>query len=130
MEKKRLLYIGITVAVVAVVGIAVLALTSQKPETTADGSAPKAYVQITDDGFVPETIKVAAGTEVIWQNGTETPLGVASNPHPSHTALPGLDSKDPIAPGAKYNYTFNKSGKYIYHNESDPKVSGMVIVDD
>lgn len=89
-----------------------------------------AEVQITDQGFVPQTLKVKPGTTVVWTNKEDdTPHRVASNPHPEHTGTPGLDSQENIAPKGTYSYVFDKPGTYEYHDHLNPTRNGTVVVE-
>src|SRR3990167_585192 len=47
----------------------------------------------TNGGFEPQSPRIPVGTTVEWINVSEKPLWVASDPHPSHTNLPGFDQK-------------------------------------
>ena len=88
----------------------------------------QAMIQITEDGFVPSTLQINAGTTVIWTNVDSAAHRVASDPFPTHSGLPALDSKSNIADNGTYRYTFDKPGIYGYHDELNPKVNGSVTV--
>lgn len=129
---KRL--IGIMVATAVVIAVVVLAVTQllmpdkvAAPLTAEVKDRP--VIQITDNGFSPATLKVAAGTTVRWVNKTTSPHQVGSNPYPDRTALPGLYSGEPLAPEASYEYTFEQAGNWGYHDSTKPTMNGMVIVD-
>jgi plastocyanin len=123
---------GIVAAIVVVfLGAAVLlrhnASTSQ-PESQTARKAMTAQVEITADGFSPQTLSVPVGTKVTWVNKDSSPHRVASNPYPDNTGLPGLDSKTPLGPQASYSYTFTTSGSFDYHDQYQPTTNGEVIV--
>jgi plastocyanin len=86
-------------------------------------------VSITANGFEPNTILVSAGTKVTWVNRNSEPHWVASNPHPDHSDLPGLDSEEPLGPGESYSYVFKDSGRFGYHDHLNPETNGTVIVE-
>ena len=66
---------------------------------------------------------------VTWTNNDKAPHIVASDPHPSHTNLEGLDSISDIAPNNSYSYIFEKTGEYTYHDHLNPfKFKGTVVV--
>lgn len=92
-------------------------------------------------GFVPDNITVPIGTTVAWTSSSGIPMWVGSDPHPSHTDLPGFDQKRIInkirnpfievayahGDGA-YEYTFTKVGTWKYHNHLNPQHKGLVVV--
>jgi plastocyanin len=98
-------------------------------ETRARPKSGEMTVKIMPDGsFEPTTAFVKAGTKVTFVNTTGNTHRVASNPHPAHTDLPGFDSKTSIAPGASYTYTFDKVGRWLYHDHLNPQFGGAVEV--
>lgn len=84
-------------------------------------------VSITSSGSSPSTVTVKAGTVVTWTNSSGGDIRVASDPHPTHTDLPGLDSST-LANGDSYSFTFTKVGIWGYHDHLDPTVKGSVTV--
>lgn len=78
--------------------------------------------------FVPITSFVKVGTKVTFKNTDDKPHWVASDPHPTHTDLPGFDAKAEIAPGANYTYTFDKVGRWLYHDHLNPAFGGAIEV--
>jgi plastocyanin len=84
-------------------------------------------VSITAAGFSPSTVTVKAGTVVTWTNASGADARVASDPHPTHTDLPALDSAT-LATGDSYSFTFTKVGTWGYHNHEAPTRRGSVIV--
>jgi len=81
-----------------------------------------------DNSFEPTTAFVKIGTAVTFKNNSDQPHWVASDPHPTHTDLPGFDAKGNIAPGASYTYTFEKVGRWLYHDHLNPAFGGAVDV--
>lgn len=85
-------------------------------------------VAITASGFFPASISVKLGTAVTWTNRDKTPHQVISDPHPTHTQLPLLDS-GALSPGDAYTYTFEAVGTFGYHDEFHPlQIRATVIV--
>jgi plastocyanin len=123
--------IGIVVAlVVVIIGVAVEQATN--PKRAADSTEPTAVAQvsITENGFVPATITVKKGTVVTWTNNhEEVAHQVASNPHPTHTDLDGLESEG-LDEHDKYSFQFNKVGTFSYHDHISPLLGGTVIVEE
>jgi plastocyanin len=86
-------------------------------------------VTITSAGMSSSTITVDAGTIVTFVNNDSTLHQIASNPHPTHTDLPGFDLS--IAAGSSGSFTFSKVGSWGYHDHFNPfssKYQGTVIV--
>lgn len=82
-----------------------------------------------DEGFEPATVRIQAGESVTWVNQSSVPMWVASNPHPSHTDLPELDSRDGVAPGGEYTFTFQDPGDWGYHDHFNSFREGTVTVE-
>lgn len=78
-------------------------------------------------GFFPASVTVAPGSKVTWIVLDSSVPTVASNPHPTHTGLPGLESSI-IRMGGQYTFTFSTTGTWGYHNHNSPDQSGTVIV--
>lgn len=116
---------GILLAVLAIVLIALFRFYPRQgppPEQTA-------AIQITRDGFVPATLSIKKGTRVVWTNADNRDHIVASNPHPAHTGLEGLESKV-LASGATYSFVFDQTGEFGYHDHLNPTHNGSVVVQD
>lgn len=101
-----------------------------KPTTSAtDSILPPAQVSITSTGFVPATINIKTGQQVVWTNTTNSLHQIASDPHPTHTLLPGLDSLEPLKQNETYAFVFESIGTYTYHDHLNPlKFKGTIIV--
>ncbi|MCA1806677.1 MAG: cupredoxin domain-containing protein, partial [Actinobacteria bacterium] len=96
-----------------------------------NGNAPEtSTVRITDDGFQPETIRIASGTTVTFENASSRNVWIASDSHPSHTDLPEFDAERSYAPGESYSYTFSQPGEWGYHDHLRSFVTGRVIVEE
>lgn len=85
-------------------------------------------VDISGFAFSPAQITIKVGDTVTWTNKDDAPHKVASNPHPTHTDLPGLVS-DILAKGDTYSYTFEKAGTFGYHCHLHPNMTGTIIVE-
>ena len=129
-----------TVKVLAIAGALLLVLimglvlniskpgTKRRDQNSANQQVT-AQIEITKNGFLPATITIPKGTKLTWTNKDDKPHRVASNPHPEHTGLAGLDSKDVIGiDGGTYSYTFDQPGEYTYHDHLNPLTNGTIIV--
>jgi len=106
------------------------------PSTFSDGSeaegmAPDILVsEIVYDGkaFSPSTLNIKVGDIVVFRNKSGGDMWPASAPHPTHTDYPEFDPKEPIASGAKWQFTFLKSGNWKFHDHLNFSVFGTVNV--
>ncbi len=89
---------------------------------------PDNTVWIVNGNFNPSVVTVSEGETVTWVNKDEIKRQVASDPHPSHDALPGLVS-DELEQGQSFTYTFEQSGEWLYHDNLNPIKKGKVVVE-
>lgn len=150
---KNLLYIIAAVVILALVGGAYAfksqiksalmgqgetsqtSQTSQTNQMPAEGSPTAVEKQVivevdyTDSGFSPASVTVKKGTTVQFMNKSSSTMSVASNPHPTHTDYPGFDQGKSSQKGqSEYDFTFEKTGTWGYHNHLNPSDTGTVIV--
>ncbi|MBM3309724.1 MAG: copper-binding protein [Candidatus Altiarchaeales archaeon] len=85
-------------------------------------------VVIRDFAFTPQVLTIKSGSTVTWTNEDSAPHIVASNPHPTHTDLPGFESKR-LSKGESYSYTFTQTGTFGYHCHLHPSMTGQIIVE-
>jgi len=90
--------------------------------------AKTVVVNIAGFAFSPAVVKIKVGDTVKWINDDSAPHQVASNPHPVHTDLPGLES-DVLSKGGSYSFTFDKAGTWGYHCHIHPMMTGTVVVE-
>lgn len=101
-----------------------------KPSSTENVAVASATIVVSNNSFQPMTMRVAKGQSVTWINQDSLAHRIVSGPHPTHEALPDLDSEEPLSTGDSYTYTFEKSGTFSYHDEAEPlKVVGTIIVE-
>lgn len=105
------------------------AATSTSTSTQETAAAPTAtVVSYAGTGFTPASITVKIGTTVNFENESMVAMWPASNPHPTHTDLPGFDAGKPVEAGGTYSYTFQKVGTWKYHNHLRREEGGSVTV--
>ncbi len=119
----------VLVALIAVIGIIAIFRNTRKEKAAAITSPTTAVVTMGEDVFTPSTLRVKAGTTVIFKGLSEDNHRVISGPHPEHNELPDLDSKTNISPNGSYSYRFTKVGTFHYLNELKPDENGTVIVE-
>jgi plastocyanin len=84
--------------------------------------APVSGDQVSIDGFafVPATLKIKAGTTVVWTNRDEEPHTVAAGDGSFHS--PGMGT------GATFSHTFSAAGTFDYVCSIHPMMHGSVVV--
>jgi plastocyanin len=96
---------------------------SKKPVASSSSSAAaagKTIIFTQESGFQPPTITIQKGTKVIFKNDSQSNVWPASNPHPAHTMYPEFDPRRSLMPGDTYEFTFDRVGKWGYHNHIGP----------
>jgi len=77
-------------------------------------------VTIQNNTFSPATMTVQNNTTVSWINKDSVTHRVVSNS--------GLFDSGNLTTGKSYNYTFNKTGSYPYHDLMNPSITGTIVV--
>lgn len=96
-------------------------------ETPKSGE-PKTYkIELEDDGFKTTSLTIAVGDSVTFEVKDEGSYQVRSGPHPVHSDLPELDS-GAVGKGAKYSFTFKKSGTFRFHDHLHTSFTGTITV--
>lgn len=106
---------------------------SQPTETplitkTPNADVEEATINLTRDGFTPQTLTVKAGTKVIWTNESGKAATVNSANHPTHQVYPPLNLGQ-FGQGENLSLIFNTPGTYKYHNHLNSSEFGSVIVE-
>lgn len=91
-------------------------------------SASQTVVLYTNKGFEPQAVTITKGSTVVFKNESTSGFWVASAPHPAHTDYPEFDAKKPVASGDSYAFTFERVGKWGYHDHLNPERYGFVTV--
>lgn len=104
--------------------------TPQSREQVEQG-IPAGKVNITNTGFVPETITIKVGQTITFVNKSAQPHHIAAAPFPSHNSLPEFDSgEDSLNTNDSYTFTFEKAGTFNYQDDLNPlKFQGTVVVE-
>ena len=77
-------------------------------------------VDVKEFKFMPASITVAPGTTVTWRNRDEKPHTV--------TSTDGAFKSSALESGARFSYTFTKSGTYHYFCSVHPRMQADIIV--
>ena len=94
-------------------------------------------VEITENGFSPETVTISKGDVVVFMNKDSAPHWPASAVHPTHDEYPqkggcggsAFDACREIGPGESYTFVFHYEGTWTYHDHLNPSIYGYVIVE-
>lgn len=105
----------------------------QEPVLATPASSPSVEpktvaVSIDDEGFSPSTITVPVGTTVVFTNNGQANHRPASDPHPTHNGLPGLDAGRELVTGESYSFVFTKAGTFGMHDHVRPQVKASITV--
>ncbi|HEX6146271.1 MAG TPA: cupredoxin family copper-binding protein [Acidimicrobiia bacterium] len=91
-------------------------------DTTAAGSGGgEDRVEIADLAFSPETLTVAVGTTVTWENSDS--LAHTSTSEDEVWDSGRLDS------GGEFSFTFEEAGTFSYFCEIHPSMNGSIVVE-
>lgn len=121
----------ISVSLVALIAVAAWGLTATKVKR---GSTPPALnhktavINITKDGFEPKLATVEPGTTIIWVNKDSNVHHVESNPYPTASEHPDLNSKKALNTEESYSYKVSEPGEYNYHDRMKPESNGRIVV--
>lgn len=85
-------------------------------------------VEYKDGGFSPTTLTIDKGQTVRFVNETGRSMWVASDFHPSHNIYPEFDAKRGIPAGSSYEFKFEKTGAWNYHDHLSANQTGTIIV--
>jgi plastocyanin len=109
--------------VIGVFASALLALviTALPQQAMAAGESPAAEIKIDNFSFAPQTVTVAAGTQVTWTNRDDIPHTVVSEDKTTFKSH-ALDTDE------KFSFTFTKPGTYTYFCSIHPKMTAKVVV--
>src|SRR6185312_16178924 len=105
------------------------------------GTSKTVTVSYTAQGFSPSSVTINKGDTINFVDNTNSPFWVASAPHPTHEGYDGTTRDqhcaagytgaapfDECSNGTSFNFTFNKTGSFPYHNHNDHSQFGTVVV--
>lgn len=94
-------------------------------DTVASGDA---VVAITGSGFVPQNLTMTQGATVTWSNNdVNAYYPRAHRISTDHTGVAVFLSRR-LVPGETFSYVFDVPGVVAYHSESDPSMTGRIVV--
>lgn len=81
-----------------------------------------------DNTFEPTTAYVKVGTTITFLNDSDKPHGVISKSTPTDEGLSDFDSNGAFGPNESYTYTFDKVGRWLFHDTTNSAFGGAVVV--
>ena len=85
-------------------------------------------IELKEDGFYPKELRILPGDMVRFYASAGKSFWPASNTHPSHTLYPEFDPRKPIPPQESWEFVFERTGKWHYHDHLRPGLTGIIIV--
>jgi plastocyanin len=125
---SNLKIILITAAIVILAGGIFLFQQKKSENISGEILEGDGIITISNDGFVPSSLKVKKGTSVRFINKTSQWHWPASDLHPSHSIYPEFDPKNPIGPGQEWSFIFDKVGTWNFHDHLSPLMMGTITV--
>lgn len=119
--------------------------TAPLPSTDEEDGGPAfTIITLTDSGFSPRTVTVAAGETVRFINDSSRSMWVGADEHPTHTEYDGTSAREhcvdgaaiggsfdqcaAVARGEYWDYTFTRAGTFNFHNHTGASSVGTVVV--
>lgn len=90
--------------------------------------AGEVVVSYDGNAFIPEKIVVKKGARVIFRNSGSKDFWPASDFHPDNGVYPALNPKRPLEPGQLWEFIFEETGEWGYHNHLYALHKGTVLV--
>ena len=118
---------GITQGQLPAVPIKVPTAKPEKQPAEATGK-PSATVRMTDSGYSPKVLKITQGQTVEFVNDSDTDYWPAFRSAPDPHRLSRARRAESIHPGQSWKFTFNRVGRYGYHNHLDPETHAEVVI--
>ncbi len=122
------------------------AITSGANTTAPKTAAPKAtpiptygaIIKYYNTGFSPNHATIFVGQAVRFENDSDRPMWIASNPHPVHTNYPlkavnacggsDFDECVSIGKGEHWDFIFKREGSWGFHNHMRGSDEGTIYV--
>ena len=97
-------------------------------EITVSPPAGELTIAYSGIEFRPKRLEAPIGQRITFVNESDVRVWPASNIHPTHEILPGLDAQGPVEPGQSWSFVFEEVGFWRYHNHLSPNQSGIVVI--
>ena len=77
---------------------------------------------------MPATVTIERGDTVVFANESAEDMWPASDVHPTHELYPGFDARRGVASGRSWSYTFERPGRWTYHDHLSPETTAAIVV--
>ena len=86
-------------------------------------------INLTNNNFSPQLIRITKNTSVTWKNNDSVVHYVNTDPHPGHNFYP-LQNSRVLNQGDSFIYTFTQPGIYLYHCSAHADImTGAILVE-
>jgi plastocyanin len=130
MKNVSRIIILVAVIIFLVIAGTIFINSGNKINTGSQGKIqiPKtSFVQILNNGFVPNEMRIKRGEIVVWINKSGNKAGVSASNDPTHKLFPFLNLKD-LPSDTTIQTLFRSNGNFKYFNRFIPSQTGTVIV--
>lgn len=103
--------------------------TAQVSKEVVAAAQTNQTIVITAKGYDPLKSIIKKGTRVIFRNQDSRLHWPASNIHPTHLIYPEFDPGKPVKQEESWEFTFNKVGKWYFHDHLYPNLTGSITVE-
>jgi plastocyanin len=111
-----------TIGVIACGGYATSPTSTPEPAPAGSTTVaiPSGASTLTTTAFGANPLNISPGTTISWLNSDDT----------THTSAGdgGAWSSGNIAPGARFNFTFQSAGRFTYRCQIHPGMTGTIVV--
>jgi len=131
---KKVILICLSVAVIGTI-LTTITVTHQG---ASENDAPELYltnpeatlhtVTLTEIGYSPKELIIRKGDGVLFETTRDVPHWPASSQHPSHLVYPEFDSKGRIPALENWEFLFEKTGSWDYHDHISSNYKGTIHV--
>jgi plastocyanin len=125
LKRIRRYQLKIVLYLVGLIGILIL-LTSFY--LMRDQSSEIRTIEMTNSGFVPQSLIVKEGDKVRFINRDSIERWPASNIHPTHEIYSEFDPLKPVRAGESWEFEFKKEGNWVFHDHLEPGYTGKIVV--
>ena len=86
------------------------------------------FSSIGKPSFEPQEISIPAGMTVIWFNDDSAPHSITTLTNSTYSAPESIVSGPVPQDGGSFIHTFNHAGRYVYFDEFNPSMQGIINV--
>lgn len=102
---------------------------SPAASSVASPAVAAATITMGEEDYEPSEVTMQAGDTVTFVNAASTDRWPASDIHPTHGIYPGFDPKRPVPPSESWSFTFERRGRWRWHDHLRPSITGRITVE-